>query len=268
MTKAKSKPEPKTLVIKDYGSEKTLTITSHTLDKKREQDKVAKSPKTKNKSEMIETNVPGILGSQPTSTPQTVGSKTIHPGDINISCLQTPINIFKTLEYASNLFRERNLKYGNLDYSNHMIDVLNIGLEYIDLLIDIPSLIETENITNSVLNALICHDILEDCAITYNDLAKHIQYFAADIVYDVTNELGKNRKERSEKTYPKIKKNDYAIFVKCCDRLANVRFSKMEMEKNKSTMFTKYCMEYDEFKKELFNGKFIKLWIELDNAHK
>lgn len=181
-----------------------------------------------------------------------------------------PVNIFKTLEYASDLFKDRNLKYGEFEYSKHLIDVLTIGFSYLNLL-------ETEHKTNNaILNALICHDILEDCGVTYNDLKSHIGELATDIVYDVTNELGKNRKERSEKTYPKIKKNDYAIFVKCCDRLANIRFSKrsksvpgmiIQPSLDQRNMYLKYCKEYQEFRNQLYNGKFQELWNELDKEH-
>lgn len=198
----------------------------------------------------------------------------------------TPINTFETLEFASSLFKEKKLKYGKFEYSKHMIDVLNIGIEHIHLISDFynhdnpypPSTEEMMNVENSILNALICHDVLEDCGITYNDLKKQIGNLATDIVYDVTNELGKNRKERSEKTYPKIRNNILAVFVKCCDRLANVNFSKIELLENKnqngllregtSNMYKKYFEEYPEFKKMLNTPLiFQNLWKKLDEAH-
>jgi (p)ppGpp synthase/HD superfamily hydrolase len=94
-----------------------------------------------------------------------------------------------------------------------------------------------------VLAAAWCHDLLEDTALNYNDLKGVIGERASDIVYDVTNELGKNRKERAEKTYPKIAKNPLAIRVKLADRIANMEFSKQ----SGSGMFEKYCKESDSF---------------------
>lgn len=48
----------------------------------------------------------------------------------------------------------------------------------------------------------------------------------AEIVYAVTDELGQNRAERKQKTYPKIKANWKATVVKVCDRIANAQQSK------------------------------------------
>lgn len=184
-----------------------------------------------------------------------------------MSIFTKPVNILETFDYASNLFKERNLKYDCHEYSKHLIDVFNIGVEYLDLLADVEIDLpfggagRIPELRNGVLNALICHDTLEDCGVSYNDLKKKIGEFAADIVYDVSNELGKNRKERAERTYPKTKKNNYAIFVKCCDRLANAKFSEIE---NPNPMFQKYVKEYSNFRKELNNGYFQELWKELD----
>lgn len=47
----------------------------------------------------------------------------------------------------------------------------------------------------------------------------------AEIVFCVTNEQGRNRKERIKRTYPKIRNNRWAQFVKLCDRIANVEHS-------------------------------------------
>jgi (p)ppGpp synthase/HD superfamily hydrolase len=66
----------------------------------------------------------------------------------------------------------------------------------------------------------------------------------ADIVYAVTNEKGKNRKERGGvKYYEGIRQTPGAVFVKLCDRIANVQYSKM----TKSRMFEMYRKENDDF---------------------
>lgn len=192
----------------------------------------------------------------------------------------TPVNVLETFDFASNLFKQRNLKYGNFEYSKHLIDVFNIGIRYIHLLSSPRAQVQlAANVQNAVLNALICHDTLEDCGISYNDLKMQIGSFAADIVYDVTNELGKNREERSKKTYLKIKNNELAVFVKCCDRLANVRFAKTNpspKENALSSMYKKYITEYQSFKNELFDNPLLRnedeipfqeLWNELDKEH-
>jgi hypothetical protein len=74
---------------------------------------------------------------------------------------------------------------------------------------------------------------------------------AADIIYAVTNEKGKNRSERAnDKYYEGIRNTKGAVFVKLCDRIANVQYSKM----TKSRMFEMYRKENDNFMTKLGYG--------------
>jgi (p)ppGpp synthase/HD superfamily hydrolase len=95
------------------------------------------------------------------------------------------------------------------------------------------------------------HDLIEDCRVSYNDVKQHLGQEAADIVYAVTNEKGKNRKERGGvKYYEGIRQTPGAVFVKLCDRIANVQYSKM----TKSRMFDMYKKEHKDF--ELMIGRY------------
>ena len=107
------------------------------------------------------------------------------------------------------------------------------------------------------------HDTLEDTSISYNDIKKQFGLDVAEIVYAVTDELGRNRKERKYKTYPKIKINEDAIIVKLADRIANVRNSL----KHKPEMAEMYVKEFEIFKGELYNEKTSthSLWLELES---
>jgi (p)ppGpp synthase/HD superfamily hydrolase len=88
------------------------------------------------------------------------------------------------------------------------------------------------------------HDLIEDCRISFNDCVNHLGKDAAEIVYAVSNEKGKNRKERAnDKYYQGIIRVPGAIFVKLCDRIANVQYGKM----TGSGMFDKYKKENDNF---------------------
>lgn len=78
------------------------------------------------------------------------------------------------------------------------------------------------------------HDSIEDARLTYHDVVRKAQEFltdgpahvAAEIVYALTNEKGRNRAERAnEKYYRGIRQTPYAPFVKLADRLANATFS-------------------------------------------
>ena len=105
------------------------------------------------------------------------------------------------------------------------------------------------------------HDVLEDAPVSYNDIKKHFGIEVAEIVYCVTDELGRNRKERKVKTLPKIKSNPYAIIIKLADRIANVEHS----IKHNSRMFLMYEKEYNEFKKALqIEGHADEMWMYLD----
>jgi (p)ppGpp synthase/HD superfamily hydrolase len=92
------------------------------------------------------------------------------------------------------------------------------------------------------------HDLIEDTRVSYNDVVEVLGIEAADIIYAVSNEKGKTRKERAnENYYAGIRSTPYAVFVKLCDRIANVQYSKM----TKSRMFEMYKKENEHFIKEL-----------------
>jgi (p)ppGpp synthase/HD superfamily hydrolase len=107
---------------------------------------------------------------------------------------------------------------------------------------------ETVTLREACLIAVWGHDLIEDCRVSYNDINNQLGQEVADIVYAVTNEKGKNRKERAnEKYYTGIRETKGAVFVKLCDRIANVQYSKL----TKSRMFEMYNNENDEFERML-----------------
>lgn len=73
-----------------------------------------------------------------------------------------------------------------------------------------------------MLAAAWLHDTLEDTSASYSDLNRIFGFRVAELVYAVTNEVGRSRKERNSKTYPKIKAFGHAIVLKLADRIANV----------------------------------------------
>jgi (p)ppGpp synthase/HD superfamily hydrolase len=159
-------------------------------------------------------------------------------------------------QYANHEHKKAGCTYGDsLPYVHHLEAVVTQGKKHIYYVIERKQ---------EVLDACWCHDTIEDCGISYNDLKKIIGEFSADIVYDVTNELGKNRKEKALRTYPKIAANSYAIFVKLCDRFGNTAFSKSTGHR----MFECYKNEYPEFRKALKQDElFHDMWVELDELN-
>ena len=47
------------------------------------------------------------------------------------------------------------------------------------------------------------HDAVEDTDVSYNDVKNKFGHEIAEMVYCVTDEMGRNRKEKKEKTLPK-----------------------------------------------------------------
>lgn len=98
---------------------------------------------------------------------------------------------------------------------------------------------------SDVKYALFGHDLIEDTRTSYNDVKTQFNKRVAEIIYAVTNEKGRNRKERANNTYyVGIVLTEYATFVKLCDRIANVKYSTFDSE---SGMYKLYKKENTDF---------------------
>lgn len=155
-------------------------------------------------------------------------------------------------KYAIRCHEKTNHQYDEMPYSFHLNMVFMYALKYIHLIA--PSERET------VLAAAWTHDVIEDCRETYNDVARVCGDQVADITFLLTNEKGRNRKERaSDKYYAGIKQSALASFVKICDRLANVSHSK----ETQGSMLHKYRQENPEFTNALYHEHFNEMFLEL-----
>lgn len=102
------------------------------------------------------------------------------------------------------------------------------------------------------------HDSIEDGALSYNKIKVYFGEDVAEMVFAVTDELGRNRKERKRKTYPKIAANPDATVIKLADRIANIEHGgKIDM----------YRKEYEEFKSALYQPDRVAkpLWDHLES---
>ena len=99
-----------------------------------------------------------------------------------------------------------------------------------------------------ILIAAWLHDSIEDTATSYSDVKKEFGEEAAEIIYCVTDELGRNRKEKKFKTYPKIRSNPKAVIVKIADRIANAGHS---IKYNQTPMIEMYRKEFEDFQYNL-----------------
>ena len=159
------------------------------------------------------------------------------------------MNIDKARKFA--IEKHGNQKYGDHPYVYHLDSVLSVLKEFgID--------------DNEILISAILHDTLEDTDTTDQEISSFFGESVLNIVRCVTNESGKNRKERIKKTYEKIKNNYKATILKIADRISNARESK----KNSSKLFEMYLREYPDFRQNLkqtvLDSKTKKMWDELD----
>ena len=137
--------------------------------------------------------------------------------------------------------RKTNHQYDRyLPYEFHLRMVNNVYEDFQHLL--------DEELNVHCGKAVFGHDLIEDTRVSYNDVKTELGQEAADIIYAVTNDKGKNRKERAgDKYYEGIRNTPGAVFVKLCDRIANVQYGKM----TKSRMFEMYKKENPEFIRQL-----------------
>jgi (p)ppGpp synthase/HD superfamily hydrolase len=159
----------------------------------------------------------------------------------------------KKIEWIIDQHRNTNHQYDTyLPYEFHLRMVNHVG-EQFKYLLDEREFYTGEDVVNpeqqvtlqgACMLATWGHDLIEDTRVSYNDVKDYLGQEVADIIYAVSNEKGKNRKERAnEKYYIGIRVTPGAVFVKLCDRIANVQYSKM----TGSRMFEMYKKENDEF---------------------
>jgi len=159
----------------------------------------------------------------------------------------------KTTEYATNRHLKVNHKYDNKDYSFHLNMVCDVAEKFI-YLVDVN---EREN----VYCGCWVHDIIEDAREAYNDVLHNTNETIANLAYALTNEKGKNRSERaSDKYYKEMQDVPNAVFIKLCDRIANITHSKNQG----SSMFEKYKKENDNFIKKLYRPELMDMMNFID----
>lgn len=165
-------------------------------------------------------------------------------------------------EWCVEQHRKTNHMYSEyLPYEFHLRMVHEVAKDFKHLLDDTKDYYTGEKyrgplqgqvtLRDACLIAVWGHDLIEDTRVSYNDVMNRLGQEVADIVYAVTNEKGKNRDERAnDKYYEGIRNTPGAVFVKLCDRIANVQYSKM----TKSRMFEMYKKENTNFITKLGGG--------------
>lgn len=159
----------------------------------------------------------------------------------------------------NNVFTEKDYKEARMvgvkAHSNQSYDEVFPYEKHLD---DVVDILKRFGFAGIYIIAGYLHDAIEDDGISYNDIKKHFGVDIAEIVFCVTDELGRNRAEKKAKTLPKTASNPDAIILKLADRIANVEHAgKIDM----------YAKEYKEFKDALFphsTQKAKPMWDHLD----
>ena len=157
------------------------------------------------------------------------------------------MTIQEKIQWCIDQHENTNHKYdAYLTYEFHLRMVVQAAHDFTHL---IPNSNDGEEAyRNHIILAAWGHDLIEDTRSSFNDVKEVLGSTAADIIYACTNEKGKNRKERAnDKYYEGIRNTPGAVFVKLCDRIANVQYSKM----TKSRMFEMYKGENENFMTKL-----------------
>jgi len=151
--------------------------------------------------------------------------------------------------FSINCHISTNHFYDGLPYEFHLNMVVETAKKFINI---IP---REEH--DYVLAACWAHDLIEDTRVTYNDLKSELGEEVAEIVFALTNEKGRNRKERAnEKYYLGIRETKNAAFVKICDRIANVEYSKNQQDR----MFNVYKNEFVDFEYWLYCNEYHEMF--------
>jgi (p)ppGpp synthase/HD superfamily hydrolase len=155
-------------------------------------------------------------------------------------------------EYGKECHSSTNHLYDGNPYSVHLELVFKFACEFSHLI--------TEEKIHVALASAWTHDTIEDTRQTYNDVKKACGEEVAEVVYALTNEKGKNRKERAnDKYYLEMRKNKIAVYVKLCDRLANLEYS----SKSGSRMSDLYKKEHEGFVSKLYFPEFEPMYDEM-----
>ena len=122
-------------------------------------------------------------------------------------------------------------KHGDRPYWKHLNDTVNVLLRF--------------GVTDGdLLCAAWLHDTIEDTKCTYQDIKGLFGARVAEFVWSVTDEMGRNRKERKERSHQKNFASGESATLKLADLTANVE----DAVKNKAKQLKMYQQEWEEIR--------------------
>jgi (p)ppGpp synthase/HD superfamily hydrolase len=158
----------------------------------------------------------------------------------------------EALIFATKKHKGQKRKGNGLPYIIHPMRVANVLLE----------VKESKNL-NLLLTAVLCHDTVEDCGVSLKKIAKKFGHAVASLVEELT--LDKTKYESIGKTkylcQEVVKMSSYALCIKLCDRLDNVR----DMKSMNPEFKLKYKAETKEILEALKNRRLTKTHKKIIN---
>lgn len=171
-------------------------------------------------------------------------NKTKHHPDIQM--------IYKAMLFALRTHHKVRQRYDGYPYFFHLLQVSNNAIKFRHL------------VGNDIVTyiAALLHDVIEDCRMTYNDVADIWGKDVADAVFACTELRGRNRDERhGPEYYALLKIHRQGRFVKICDVIANMERGLV----TGSSMLKKYVTKYPHFKSELYTDEFKEMFDYIEN---
>lgn len=110
------------------------------------------------------------------------------------------------------------------------------------------------------------HDVVEDTSVSLEEIENKFGPLISKCVAILTDESGRDRKERKSKTYAKMAavagEENLALLVKAADRLANFRASVADKDVKRIEM---YKSEYPVFRASVYRENLCEeIWKELE----
>lgn len=137
-------------------------------------------------------------------------------------------------------------KYGNHTYSYHLEEVYQLTCE--------------AGLSISFQVGAYLHDVLEDTTATAEELKEEFNEEILKMVVCVSG-FGKNRKERTQDIIDKLTQNPQYIDLKICDRIVNMRQSKLTNLK----LYEMYCKELPKFEQLInLSSNYLQKIIEVE----
>lgn len=156
-------------------------------------------------------------------------------------------------DFAIRKHEEVNQLYDGQSYEVHLQRVFDNARRFSHLI--------SEDKLDIVFSACWLHDIIEDTRVNFNELAELFGDEVVEIVYSVTDEKGRNRKERKNaKFWHELRQNRFGQFVKLADYIANSEYSKQ----SGSRMFDVYKKGYQTLWEEIFSAEYREMFLYLE----